>query len=281
MITTSDKLIRRPAVAGTFYPANRPELEAFLHSSARKQYLPDELKKSSVTGGIVPHAGYIYSGMHTASLFNVLTALRCKFDTVVILHPNHTGSGPPVSTDGHNFWETPLGMVEVDKDLSEILGLPESVTAQKHEHSAEIIVPFIKFFLGSETSLLSLNMLNQSIDTARFVAESLFDAVKKSGKKVLVIASSDFTHFATPEEADREDSLATEQICDTNTELFYEIIKSRNMSVCGYGPIMALMEYSKKINENYKAKILSNGHSGDKVHSLSVVSYITFLFYYQ
>ncbi len=281
MAANSDKLIRRPAVAGTFYPGNRSKLEAFLQNSVFETDLPDDLKKSTITGGILPHAGYIYSGMHTASFFNVLRALGCKYDTVVILHPNHSGSGPHVSVDGHSSWETPLGMVEVDNELSKTLGFPESVIAQKYEHSAETIVPFIKFFLDSYTSLLSVNMLNQSIDTARFVAKSLFNAVKKSGKKVLVIASSDFTHFATPEEADKEDSMAVEQICGKNTEHFSKIVKDRRMSVCGYGPIMTLMEYTKMINESYKVKILSKGHSGETTPSLSVVSYISFLFYYE
>ncbi len=280
MKKNSESLIRHPSVSGTFYPDNREELIELIESfkiEFEKEFII-KAEKRNIHGGVVPHAGYIFSGMHAASFFGLLQKTGKKYDTVVVVHPNHSGYGPAISVDGHTHWSSPLGLIEVDIDLSNKMGFPVSQYAQKYEHSAEVMIPLIIYYLGGRTRLVSVNMLDQSVKAAKTVAQRLIAATEKTDGNVLVLASSDFTHFETPEEAERRDSLVLELIYRKNTEQLYELVTSKGFSVCGYGPIMALMEYCSQKFRGYEVELLGKGNSGDIIPSDSVVSYITLLF---
>ncbi len=276
--TNLNPAVRKPAVAGTFYPGVCRELSGYIDNFKTIKPKTD-LKGKKIIGGIVPHAGYQFSGKHAAHFFNLFIHLKTGYDTIIVLHPNHTGYGPEVSVDEHSYWETPLGKIEVDRQLAKTTGFAISDTAQKYEHSCEVIVPFIQHYFHHETKLLPVNILDQSLNSATTTAQKLYECVKKLKKNVLVVASSDFSHFITPDQAEKEDFLIFEQILNKNSRQLYELVKDKQLSVCGFGPIMSLMEYSKMTDSKYNATLLSKGHSGDVIPSDSVVSYASFAFY--
>jgi len=97
-------------------------------------------------------------------------------------------------------------------------------------------------------------------------------------KKILIIASSDFSHYVHPEEGKKKDDLVLHEILNLNAEKVYHTIQNHQISVCGYGPIMTLIEYAKRISDNPFAEVIRRGNSGDIIPSSEVVNYVTILF---
>lgn len=129
--------MRRPAVAGQFYPLN-PE---YLEEELKRCFKDLEIRERDVLGAVCPHAGYLYSGKVAASAYATLP----KADTYVLIGPNHTGYGSPVSVS-KDTWETPLGIVEVDVTLADgFLGSIVDVDelGHRYEHSIEVQIPFL------------------------------------------------------------------------------------------------------------------------------------------
>ncbi len=268
--------IRSPAVAGSFYPAGREHLEKLL--SSFMAYHPDPLppaeKVAKLIGGIVPHAGYGYSGRIAVPFFQAVATSGETFDTVIILHPNHTSIGPTVALDMHEGWQTPLGVVAVDVALGDRLGFERSAEAHRYEHSAEVIVPMLQHFLPGGFMILPVAMGRIGHHEARKMAEKLREAVSAEGRKALIIASSDFSHFVTPEAGKELDDRAIEHIIRLDTEGFYDTVLRYRISICGYGPIMSLMEYVRPEKEHIAVQILARGHSGEVTLDDEVVHYL-------
>lgn len=273
--------IRTPGVAGTFYPSDRSALTDTIEKFCRDEQpetdggrMPDV-----ITGGIVPHAGINYCGRQAVHFFEYVRRWSGTFDTVILIHPNHYGTGPPLSADDHDYWEVPTGKIRVDLELAEELQLPFSPATQGREHSAEVIVPYILHFLPAEVRLVSLNMLDQGYEAAVQVARRIERATELTGRKVLLIASSDFSHFLPRPVAMAKDEIVLKEIISRNTQGVYRAVTDHDITVCGYGPIMALMEYSSMIDPEYGVDILSRGDSGIPACSGDVVSYVSALFY--
>lgn len=276
----SDK-IRKAAVAGMFYPDNYDELRVLL-SKFEDKYNSDQVKvpeKKVIIGGIVPHAGYIYSGYHAFHFFKSLKNSKQKIDTVVILNPNHSGDGPFVALDENDMWETPFGRLQIDTKFYNKLNLPFDANAHNSEHSGEVMLPMLQYFFGDSIKIAPVSVNDQSFNTAKNLAEKLHKAVKETKRNIIIIASSDFSHFVSPEAGYKLDEMVCEKILDFDAKGIYDVIMKNNISVCGYGPIMGLIEYSGLLYRKIDAKVLSRGHSGEVSQSDSVVDYVTVLFY--
>ena len=272
---------RRPAVDGQFYPASKAEINRLINLLLLSEENNIELSYSEkkIIGGIVPHAGYIYSGYQAVHFFRILQNSTQKFDTVFIINPNHLGFGPDIALDENDYWKTPIGVVKIDKDFCDYLTFEKSSAAHKNEHSGEVMLPFLQYFLDYEFKILPITISKQSRENARNIAEQIFSANKKLNKKILLIASSDFSHFLSPQKGREMDEFVVKEILDLNSLGVEKQVREKNISVCGYGPIMALIEYSLLVSENPKIKILKRGHSGQVSPSNSVVDYISMLFY--
>ncbi|MFO7924036.1 MAG: AmmeMemoRadiSam system protein B [Bacteroidales bacterium] len=273
--------IRPPGVAGMFYPAGRDALNELIEELLREEGSnidPDPVP-GNILGGIVPHAGIVYCGRQAVHFFESVRRSSFTPDTVIIAHPGHHRSGPPLSTDDHDHWEVSNGIIETDLEFAEEINLPFSASAQKGEHSAEVIVPYIIHFFPESVRIVSLNMIDQEYESAREVAGRIFTATQKLGRRILLIASSDFSHFVSRSEAQSKDEIVVNEILDRNSKGVYSKIRENNISVCGYGPIMTLMEYSATIDPDYRVKILSRGDSGSIRDSSDVVSYLSALFH--
>lgn len=282
MKTKEDNLkIRKPAVAGRFYPGTKSELKEQINSFylAEKDQIDISYAKKNIIGGVVPHAGYMFSGYEAVHFFEIIKQTKKSVDTIFILNPNHSGMGEPVALDTNHFWETPLGNIEIDLDFKSKLDIPKSEQAHKYEHSAEVMLPFLQHFLDQPFKILPISITNQNYEISKQLANSIYEANQDLKKNILLIASSDFSHYVSPEEGARKDMLVLNEILDFNAEKVYEVVRKNHISVCGFGPIMALMEYAKRVSESPKVKILRKGHSGEVIPSDEVVDYVTILFY--
>jgi AmmeMemoRadiSam system protein B len=121
-------------------------------------------------------------------------------------------------------------------------------------------------------------MADQTYEAARILARKIHSANGILKKQILIIASSDFSHYVHPEEGKRKDDLVIREILNMNTENVYQTVREHHISVCGYGPIMTLMEYAKMLDGEPLAEVIRRGNSGDIIPSSEVVDYITILF---
>lgn len=272
---------RGPSVAGKFYPSTDHEIKQQIadiqHLESKKINL--KLAQRELIGGVSPHAGYVYSGYEALHLFRILSQSEHKFDTFFILHPNHTGYGSAISMDVHSHWETPMGKVPIDEEFKSLLPFDTSEMAHRYEHSGEVIVPFLQYYLEYEFSILPICILSQTYENASFIARELHRVNQELGKKIFLIASSDFSHFVSPEYGYAQDEMALKEILKFRSREFYEVVKKKDISMCGYGPIMSLLEYAKLITNDPKIEILARGNSGKTYPSSEVVDYVSMLVY--
>ncbi len=239
--------MRATAVAGYFYPGSAEELQqlvsdCMLRAGAFK-------KEKSALGGIAPHAGFQYSGVAAAATYLSIKEMETA-DTVVVLGPNHAGGGSLLSLS-LDTWGTPLGPVENNTELgkmiqSEAKYLDFDEKAHVLEHSIEVQLPFIQM-RNPKAKIVPICMMDQSLGASVDLGKALFNAVSEYGKEVVVVASSDFSHYVSPETAKRNDNAALSFITAMDVRGFQQRVEGRGWSICGYGPISALMECAKKM----------------------------------
>jgi len=255
--------MRAPAVSGQFYPRSKNDLNREI--SRCFESVPTG--ERPVLGAVVPHAGYIYSGNTAAYVYSVLP----KADTFVLLGPNHTGYGSPISVSNEK-WSTPMG--DVSPDLEFIKALPKRIidtdeSAHKYEHSIEVQLPFLQHRF-SNFNIVPVCLGMQDEETAMEVGMELAEAARKVNKKIVIIASSDFSHYKRDKVAREDDAYFISSILDMDIPGFYRKLYERNASVCGYGPIAAMLAASKALGAK-KASLLKYSTSGDITGDLAAV----------
>jgi len=273
--------VRKPSVAGQFYPGNTKELDELLNDILEKEKgnIRKELAKKKIIGGVAPHAGYIFSAYQAMHVFQILKDHQRQFETIFIINPNHSGMGNEIAYDSNDYWQTPYGKVEVDKDFAETMNIPVSNIEQSREHSGEVMVPLLQRTLSYNFKIAPITMTIQSHSNAVELANKIYNANKELNKDIFIIASSDFSHFVTPQTGKEQDQLVIDKILDMKADEVEQVIRTNRISVCGYGPIMTLIEYSKLVAEHPKNEVLKKGSSGDIIPSNEVVDYVSFLFY--
>jgi AmmeMemoRadiSam system protein B len=277
--------VRKPAVAGQFYPSNPTQLTSEIRESFLGSQGPGRLPPGEFDGEIIatvnPHAGYMYSGGFASNSFFALSSKKAP-DLAVVLGPNHYGLGSGVAAPESEAWETPLGTVEIDvtaaRNLmkeSHLVDLDDA--AHWREHSIEVQVPFLQFTFGKGFKLLPICMALQDMSTALDVGDQVGRLLK--GRNYVLIASSDFTHYEPAEDAKEKDEEALARILDFDVAGLYRVIEKYNLSMCGYGPIAAVMTAAKQLGA-VKARLLRYGSSGDVTGDFSsVVGYASVAFY--
>jgi AmmeMemoRadiSam system protein B len=241
------KSIREPAVAGRFYPSGKESLKELIDEiySKEKSKIDFSLAEKEILGAVVPHAGYVYSAYQAVHFFALLESIKSPVETFVIINPNHTGYGESISLDSHEQWNTPFGNIEQDKEFISELNLPFSNIAHQNEHSGEVMLPLLQHFNKGNFKVVMITLSQQNSQNAELLASRIDSAAKKLSKNIMLIASSDFTHFKDVTTSKTLDNLVLEQIEKKDVEGVEKVVRQYNISVCGFGPIMCLMEYAK------------------------------------
>ena len=262
--------LRRPAVAGSFYAGDSKSLNIQIENCFLDKIGPGEIplvnpkKGENIIGLVSPHAGYMYSGPVAANGFYKI-ALDGKPDTIIILGPNHRGFGEDISIMVEGKWKTPLGELEIDTNIAEnILKnskiIKKDKKAHQYEHSIEVQLPFIQYIFGKDIKFVPICMTRQDINTDIEIAKSICSSI--SGKNILVIASSDFTHYEPQEYAENVDKQAINAILEFNPKKLYDIIYRQNLTMCGPGPITVMLIVCEALGAK-KAELLKYATSGD------------------
>ena len=231
-------MIRKPVVAGRFYEGGKEALKREIQSCFKD---PLPANKTFVKGVLSPHAGYMYSGHVAAAVLS-----RIEFpETFVILGPNHTGMGEPCAVFDSGSWETPLGSVEVDEELaSNVLEssavFQSDTAAHQSEHSIEVQLPFLQY-LGAGFKIVPVCMSLYAYEELVEAGKGIVAAVKKTGRKVAVLASSDMSHYEPDAEAKKKDGHAIDAILRLMDRRLYDRVKREGISMCGIGPAVAML----------------------------------------
>lgn len=262
--------LREPAQAGSFYEDTEGALRTQIQNCFLKPPGPCILpsvpteRDEKLVGLVAPHAGYMYSGSVAAHSYNRLASAGPRH-TIVILGPNHTGLGSGISTMTTGEWSTPLGEVKVDTELAkEITGNSSLIDvedeAHKFEHSIEVQLPFLQFIYPRQFQFVPICMMLQDLETSKEVGEAVARAV--SDKDVVLIASSDWTHYEPHDEAVRKDREALRAAIEMDPQKFQTTIEEKKVSACGYGPVTAVIHASRMLGAK-NAQLLSYKTSGD------------------
>ncbi len=258
-------MIRNPVVAGQFYPEAPDQLRSMIEGMVDKKAVKEE-----VIGLVSPHAGYPYSGPVAGA-----TISRIKFkDTFIIMGPNHTGSGKPLGIMTEGVWKTPLGEVEIDSELGkQILAasgyLQEDHVAHQHEHSIEVQLPFLQYF-KPDIKLVPIVLAYASGDVYKEIGQGLAKAIKELNREVVIIASSDMTHYESQESAQRKDAQAIEAMLDLNEDELLKRVQELDISMCGYAPAVSLISAAKELGAT-GAELVRYQTSGDTTGDYAAV----------
>lgn len=274
--------IRTPAVAGMFYPKTQQELKStirdcFLHDYGPRKLPPTQDEK--IVGVICPHAGYMYSGPVAANSYYAISSL--KPDVVIILGPNHWGIGCNVATMKEGLWRTPLGDVEVDTDaaieINKISKLIElDFFSHSRDHSLEVQLPMLQEIYSHKFKILPIILINQSYNAAKEIGLAISEMAKN--RRVVIIGSSDFTHYEENGFAHKQDKELIEPILKMDIDKFYRILQENQVSACGYGAIASAMIACKELGAT-KGSLVKYATSGDITgEKSSVVGYASITF---
>ncbi|MHA1614215.1 MAG: AmmeMemoRadiSam system protein B [Candidatus Thorarchaeota archaeon] len=274
-------MTRMPVVAGRFYEGKEDLLTKRIENCFLGNLGPGKLPEGdpgtsrNLKAVIAPHAGYVYSGMPAAHTYlNIFEDGRP--DHIVVLGPNHTGMGARLAVCNDD-WETPLGKARFDSGLgSAIVEENEFAVndciAHSNEHSIEVQVPFLQYIFGPDVNFIPICITDQSYSVCESIGLTL--AKLAENEDLLVIASSDFTHFETAESAKMKDNQAMEYLELFDSEGFLNFVQKHKVSICGAGPIAAAMVFAKEqgaVQFNLLKYTTSGDISGD---NKSVVAYV-------
>jgi hypothetical protein len=270
--------IREPAVSGMFYP-DRPEIL----SRDVKKYL-ENAKREKIDGEVIalvsPHAGYMYSGQVAAHAYKLIEGKT--FDSIVVLAPSHRVDFKGASLYDRGGYRTPLGVVPIDVEGSKrmmekwkgIRYLPE---AHGQEHSLEVQIPFLQVVLKSFKLIPIVMEPYWSRETCQSLAQAIADTIR--GKNVLLIASTDLSHFHSYEKAVQLDKIVLQHIERFDVEGLNRELKEGRCEACGGGPVITMMLAAKALGAT-RGKILKYLNSGDVTGDRSrVVGYAAAVFY--
>ncbi len=273
-------LVRKPAVAGQFYPADPKELSSlidrcYLHPLGPGKSPPAPRSKSDIVAVVCPHAGYVYSGPVAAHSYLHVSSLPDP-ELIVVVAPNHYGIGSGVSTFDEGEWETPLGRMKVDsKAAKELVSLEDTVTvdpgAHRLEHSLEVQLPFLQALYGGSVPFLPISLIFQDIDTAKALSVALSKLLR--GRRAVLIASSDLTHYESAAAAKRKDTALLQHVLDKDLGGFYSTLNRLDVTSCGFGAIATVMETARSLGLS-KPELLKYATSGDTTgDNVQVVGY--------
>jgi len=259
-------MIREPVVAGQFYPENKEDLEDMIKTCFEHKYGPGSQKiepEEKIFGIVCPHAGYIYSGPTACHSYKSISSQNPEL--AIIIGPNHFGVGENAATATDVKWATPLGLVKVDSDAARDVSEMSSVIeidnySHSQDHSLEVQVPMLQSIFSNEFQILPIILLAQDLETARDVGNAVAEIAKK--RNSIIVASSDFTHYEENSFAHQQDKALIEPILEMDVERFYQVLREKRVTACGYGAIASTMIACKNLGAT-KGELLSYATSGD------------------
>ena len=272
-------IIREAVVSGMFYPGDpkalTKEIEGYLTNAV---FSPIE---GRITGLVSPHAGYVYSGQVAA--YGMKALIGAAYDTVIVIGPSHRAyfQGAAIMKSGK--YRTPLGTVDIDEDLAEAIMKEGGLVSLDHgahgpEHSLEVQLPFLQTVLGS-FRLAPIVMGSQETDVCEALAGMIGRAVKAVGRRVLIVGSTDLSHYYPYAKAIKLDKVVVDRLDAFDIRGLIADFEAERCEACGRGPIIVTMLLSRTLGAT-KGRVLGYANSGDvSGDKEAVVGYTSAVFF--
>lgn len=262
-------MIRQTCVAGLFYESDEELLKHNIDLLFNSIKDVDIIDENSIKSIVVPHAGYVYSGKTASYAFNELFKDNLP-DTFVIIGPNHTGIGKMLSLTASEKWNTPLGDIDVDVEFINKLNEvdPNSIideSAHIREHSIEVELPFLQYIASKKNvdfKIVPIIIKYQHPKICKQLAKSIHEVSKELNRNIKIIASTDLTHYEDADTAKFFDTKVMTAIDNMDSDDLFKQIVEYDITMCGYGPTITAIEYSKLSNAK-NSYILNYSNSGD------------------
>jgi len=250
-------MIRTPAVAGQFYPADRDGLIEEI-----KKHIVQGAEKEPAIGIVSPHAGFMYSGDAAGAVYSRVDIP----DTVLLIGPNHTGRGQPVSVMTEGVWSMPFGDLEIDNELAEsICAASQKIHADSqahcYEHSLETQLPFLQFF-RKQFKIVPICMMRISFVDCEEVSRAILAGIQKVDRPVLIVASSDMTHYESRDCASEKDKQAIARVVGRDAEGLYQTVEENHITMCGVNPVTVMLLCANKMGARH-SELVKYMTSGD------------------
>ncbi len=270
--------IRRPAVAGMFYPANPEKLQAQITGLFNKVEKTPE-NNIAIQGIVAPHAGYVYSGLTAAYAYKPLA--EKKYTRIIILSPSHREYFGGISIYDGDAWDTPLGRVKIARDVAEKMeasspAIMRSMAGHRDEHGVEVHLPFLQHLYGHDFEFVPVVMGEQSHNNIIELSHALLEVMDDD---TLIVASSDLSHFYSKSVANTLDSVMADRIVHYDPDALENDLSNRITEACGGGLVVAMMKATKRAGIRHSL-LLHRSDSGDvSGDNSSVVGYLSASFY--
>ncbi|MCK4835972.1 MAG: AmmeMemoRadiSam system protein B [Candidatus Aminicenantes bacterium] len=267
-------MVRQSVVAGMFYPGDKKTLERDLERLIQYSNL-----KKRVMGLISPHAGYVYSGSCAGKGFGYVDVP----ESVIIIGVNHRGIGHPFAVDGSDHWNTPLGDCPVDTELRAKLIAGSDVFAKDsqaglEEHSVEVQVPFIQT-INPDAKILPITVSSMDFDELMIAGSEIANCLKDVKNDVLLVASTDMSHYIEAGTAEKEDHRAIEKISALDPEGLFEVVVERRISMCGMSATAIMLKAAVELGAT-RSELVEYTHSGKVSGDYNqVVAYLSLIVY--
>jgi MEMO1 family protein len=276
--------VRPPAVAGSFYPSDAGQLNGLLDECFNTSPLgPKGTLSPSTTliAGVAPHAGYIYSGPCAAHLYAVLDK---SVHRAILLGVNHQARGHRAALGPWESWQTPLGPVPVDAQLQDFIAsriafMKSDAQAHVDEHSIEVHLPFLQRVL-QEFTFLPISLAWLDLEECAQVGVAIAEACRAqsaSNVKTVILASSDLSHYLSPQRTMELDQAALEKIVSLDPRGLLSVVRERDISMCGVLPTVVMLYAATSLGAT-RARLLKHCHSGDAMPMRNVVGYASVAF---
>ena len=249
-------MIRNHILAGSWYPAAAREMNAEL-----KEYIKIDEKPGPAVGVVAPHAGWRYCGGVAGKVFG---SVRIP-DTAVVLSPNHRGTGNRKAVWDKGAWKIPGATIPVEEKLTALLiehaGLVSDTFAHQHEHSLEILLPFL-LYRNPAISIAPVCLEPLPPSELKGIGEGIAKAIKELGRDVLIVASSDMSHFISAAQAKKLDTMAIEKMESLDPEGLYHTVRENNISMCGVIPAAVMLYAALELGAK-ESSLIAYATSGD------------------
>lgn len=258
-------MLREPVVAGQFYPGSAPVLKSMI-----QDYLAGAPSPEPALMAISPHAGYPYSG---ALAGQVLSRIKIP-KRVMVLGPNHRGLGESAAMMSKGSWSTPLGEVPLDQELGQALIqasrlVREDHLAHQYEHSLEVQIPFLQM-LNPDFMLTPLCLSLLDLDQCLELGKAMAGVISSLGEPVLMVASSDMSHYEPAERAKERDMRAVDRILALDEKGLYNTVRSMGITMCGVIPATVCLAAAKELGAS-RAELVNYTNSGEASGDFSSV----------
>ncbi|MFZ2055730.1 MAG: AmmeMemoRadiSam system protein B [Candidatus Aminicenantales bacterium] len=259
-------MVRKPAVAGYFYPRKASALRSLLSGM-----VDPRAKKEKGRAVVSPHAGFTYSGYVAGAVYSSVV-LPERF---VILGPSHRGQLSLFGIMMEGSWETPLGEVPIDSALAAALVRGSSLIraeegAHEGEHSLEVQLPFLQY-LSTGFSFVPVSV-SPAADYGALeeLGNALAAAIRQAGSDVLVVASTDMSHYVSQETARKKDFLAIERIQALDARGLYDVVQAEAISMCGFQPTTAAILAAKELGASRAdlVRYMTSGETSGDYHQV-------------